>query len=379
MDIIIESQKINLLDNPEHLINAAAWLENRPVIAVDTESDSLFVYYEKVCLIQISDGTNNFIADPLVLGNISELGRLFESESVQKVFHAAEYDIMCMKRDYGFKFNNVFDTMIAARILGRKEIGLGSLIEQEFGIHLEKKFQKANWGIRPLPENMLLYATLDTSYLIDLRNKLEAELVERNLLDLAQEDFNRVCKSPPAAAEPYGIHWWKAAGKNRELTFQQAAALQSLCQLREKIAKKSDLPPFKVVQNEVLLELAVQQPKNEAELSDFKGLRKGLIQKYGKAILAAIEESKETRSLPRPVNTPKPSASSLNRKEMLKKWRKTIGLKYDVPSDVILPKEVLEKIALKKPQDKKELEIIMADFPWRFNRFSNEILETIRE
>lgn len=378
MDIVIKSQKIRLLDSPELLTDARNWLQDKSVIAVDTESDSLFVYYEKVCLLQITDGSRNFIADPLVLGNLSQLNSLFESKLIQKVFHAAEYDIMCLKRDYGFSFNNVFDTMIAARILGRKEIGLGSLIEQEFGIHLEKKFQKSNWGLRPLPEDMLLYATLDTNFLIDLRDHLGKELIDRNLMALAQEDFNRVCKSPPAASEPASIQWWRIAGNNRDLTFQQAAALQNLCVLREQIAKKVDLPLFKVIQNDVLLELAMQQPETESDLSEIKGMTKNFIRKYGKTILAAIASSKSARSLPRPVNLPKPSMEVLNRKDMLKSWRKEMGLKYDVPSDVILPKDILENIASANPKNKEELKAIMVEIPWRFHRFSDQILSVIQ-
>lgn len=378
MDIVIKSQKIKLLDSPELLIDAINWLEDKSVIAVDTESDSLFVYYEKVCLLQITDGSKNFIADPLILGNLNQLNPLFESKSIQKVFHAAEYDIMCLKRDYGFTFNNVFDTMIAARILGRNEIGLGSLIEQEFGIRLEKKFQKSNWGLRPLPEDMLLYATLDTNFLIDLRDHLRKELIDRDLMALAQEDFDRVCKSPPAASEPASIQWWRIAGNNRDLTFQQAAALQNLCVLREQIAKKVDLPLFKVIQNDVLIALVLQKPETESDLYEIKGLTKYFIRKYGKSLLAAIESSKNTRSLPRPANTPKPSVDVLNRKDLLKNWRKEMGLKYDVPSDVILPKDILENIASVNPKEKEELKVIMSDIPWRYQRFSEQILSVIR-
>ena len=378
MDIVIKSQKIKLLDSPELLIDAINWLEDKSVIAVDTESDSLFVYYEKVCLLQITDGSKNFIADPLILGNLNQLNPLFESKSIQKVFHAAEYDIMCLKRDYGFTFNNVFDTMIAARILGRNEIGLGSLIEQEFGIRLEKKFQKSNWGLRPLPEDMLLYATLDTNSLIDLRDHLRKELIDRDLMALAQEDFDRVCKSPPAASEPASIQWWRIAGNNRDLTFQQAAALQNLCVLREQIAKKVDLPLFKVIQNDVLIALVLQKPETESDLYEIKGLTKYFIRKYGKSLLAAIESSKNTRSLPRPANTPKPSVDVLNRKDLLKNWRKEMGLKYDVPSDVILPKDILENIASVNPKEKEELKVIMSDIPWRYQRFSEQILSVIR-
>ena len=166
-----------------------AALEKEPSVAVDTESNSLYAYQEQVCLIQFSTPTQDFLLDPLTLPNLECLAPFFANPNIEKIFHAAEYDVICLHRDFGFTFANLFDTMIAARILGYEGIGLGKLLEQKFNVLVDKKFQKANWGQRPLSEEMLNYARLDTHYLIDLRAILKKELQERQRWILAQEDF----------------------------------------------------------------------------------------------------------------------------------------------------------------------------------------------
>ncbi|HUM63014.1 MAG TPA: ribonuclease D, partial [Anaerolineaceae bacterium] len=140
-----------------------------PLLAIDTESNSLYAYRERVCLVQVSTPQTDYLVDPLALTDLSALGSLFADSRRQKIFHAAEYDILCLKRDYNFTFNNIFDTMIAARILSYPQVGLGNLLSAWFGIELEKKYQRADWGKRPLPQAMLDYARMDTHYLFDLR------------------------------------------------------------------------------------------------------------------------------------------------------------------------------------------------------------------
>ncbi len=376
MDTTIETSQVLLVDDQESLQQMADWLKTCSTIAVDTESDSLFVYYEKVCLIQFSAGGKNFIVDPLVTGQLTALEPIFASKKIEKIFHAAEYDIMCLKRDYNLEFSNLFDTMVAARILGEKEFGLGTLIENKFGIHLEKKFQKSNWGIRPLSQEMLLYATMDTQFLNGLRNVLFQELEKRDLLPLAHEDFELLCKLPAGQPEPVMINWWKAAG-NTDLSFQQAGALQNLCELRETAAKKRDLPPFKIASNDALLQIALQSPKNEEEIRKIKGVPPVFARRYGKSILAALEKSKTMNSIPRPTSVLRPANGILSRKEKLKDWRKATGEKMEVPSDVILPKSVLDRIATENPSDETELRKVMEDCPWRYEHFCSEILDII--
>ena len=149
MNAELDPKTVHIVNDTDTLNECIEKLKKSREVAVDTESDSLFVYFEKVCLIQISADGQSYVIDPLETGDLSPLNDIFSDPGVLKIFHAAEYDLMCLKRDFGFEFANLFDTMIAARMLGRKEIGLGSLLESEFDIHLDKHYQKANWGIRP--------------------------------------------------------------------------------------------------------------------------------------------------------------------------------------------------------------------------------------
>src|SRR5262249_2530874 len=155
--------------------------------AIDTESNSLYAYRERVCLVQISTRTADYIVDPLTIGDMTPFADLMANPAIEKVFHAAEYDLICLKRDYALICQNLFDTMIAARIVGLKLVGLGNLLEQYAGVKADKSHQRDNWGERPLPKESLLYAQMDTHYLPLLRDSLHAELVNTNRLTEAQE------------------------------------------------------------------------------------------------------------------------------------------------------------------------------------------------
>ena len=152
------------------LIEAA---QDEPMIGVDTESNSLFAYFHQVCLVQISLPGHDYVIDPLAV-DITPLSELFASQSCQKIFHAAENDILGLKRDYSFHFANIFDTMLAARILGWSQAGLAAILADKFGAQLNKSLQRADWGRRPLDQTLLAYAQLDTHYLLALRSQQEA-------------------------------------------------------------------------------------------------------------------------------------------------------------------------------------------------------------
>ncbi|NIP41806.1 MAG: ribonuclease D, partial [candidate division Zixibacteria bacterium] len=180
-----------MVRKPNTLQQVANILYQEPIVAVDTEANSLYAYQEQVCLIQFSTRDKDYLVDPLAINDLSPLASLFASHKTEKIFHAAEYDLIVLDRDFGFEFNNLFDTMLAARILGWKKVGLASILQSHFGIKPNKRYQRANWGKRPLPDEMLTYAQLDTHFLIPLREKLYQELMEVDRWDLAEEDFQR--------------------------------------------------------------------------------------------------------------------------------------------------------------------------------------------
>ena len=257
--------------NNERLFNEMVdELSAKSDIGIDTESDSLYAYTEKVCLIQISTLENDYIVDPLSIKNISRLGEIFRNGDIQKIFHAAEYDIMTLKRDFQFEFNNIFDTMIASKILGKKAFGLSKLLQEYFGINVDKKYQRANWGKRPLSPEMLSYAVIDSHYLIDLRNLIKDELVQAGLLPLAEEDFRRTSNVDAFTNNQNGNNYWRFL-KGEHLSPQEMAVFVNLCDFRENLAKNANLPVFKIFSSNLLYEIAKSSPADINELNNIKG------------------------------------------------------------------------------------------------------------
>lgn len=363
---------------PPQLHEMVADLNRYTRLAVDTESNSLHAYKERVCLIQFSTEKKDYLVDPLAIKDLSSLGPIFANPHIEKVFHAAEYDLICLRRDYHFQFANLFDTMLAGRILGKTEVGLAAMLEETFGIHLNKKFQRANWAKRPLPPDWLAYARLDTHYLLALRDRLEAELAARGRLGLAQEDFLRLCNAPAPNNGHNGLNpCWRISG-SRDLSNQEAAVLNELCAFREEQARLADIPPFKIMTNDTLLSLAIQQPETFEELENIRGLGSWLLKHYSARILDAIRRGRASRPIQPPPSQPRPKEDYLNRIEMLRLWRKQAGAEMGVPSDVILPRDLMEQIALVNPKSKEQLEDLMKNLPWRMEHFGNDILAVIK-
>lgn len=360
------------VDQPQQLRQAACELAKADILAVDTESNSLYAYQEQVCLIQFSTRGKDYLVDALVLPDLSPLAEIFTSDRILKVFHAAEYDLICLFRDYGFRFNYLFDTMVAARILGYQKIGLGSLLEKYFGVQMNKKYQRANWGKRPLKGDMLEYARLDSHYLIPLQDELRAELIAADLWELALEDFRRLTQGVEDTTESSEDDFWKIHGA-RDLSPEKAAVLKSLYQFRESVAKAQNRPPFKVISHQALVELAEVCPKNHADLLKLSVLHENQAKRYDRGLLEAIRVGKQAPPA-YPPNHTRPHNSVLHRIDALQEWRKYTGRDLGVPSDVVLPRDVLNRIAWGNPGDITELQVQMQDVPYRFNRFGQDIL-----
>lgn len=371
---------VDLITREAELQALAEKLGRVDTVAVDTESNSLYAYRERVCLIQFSTDQEDFLVDPLSVHDLSAIGPLFENERIEKIFHAAEYDLLCLRRDFAFEVQNLFDTMIAARILGRNEIGLGALLEAEFGVRLNKRYQRANWGQRPLPNDLLDYARLDTHYLIALKERLKTDLERRKLTALAQEDFRRLANSTldesaiePAAERP--LDCWRISGV-RDLSPQQAAVLQELCHYREEIARQLDRPRFKVMNDQTLLAIAAETPNTLEALGHLPGMSGGQIRRHGRQLLQAVKRGLEAAPA-YPTRHARPDPAYSERLEALRSWRKKAGLQMKVPSDVVLPKDLMFALAQTAPHSRGELELAMQSAPWRLEHFGEAILKTL--
>jgi ribonuclease D len=366
-----------LVTKSEQLRLMIEQLQQEPIIAVDTESNSLYAYREQVCLVQFSIPNKDYLVDPFAVPDMTELGPIFVDPAIEKVFHAAEYDVICLKRDFGFAFNNIFDTMAAARILGRKAVGLGTLLEREFSVELDKHYQRANWGQRPLPAKMLAYARLDTHYLITLRNLLKKELQEKNLYDLAKEDFDRLRSVNGHNGEEQAPSWWRVRRSN-ELTPQQAAILQELCQYRERMARTMDRPVFKVINDQTLFEIARQAPKDLQALGRIRGMNEQQVRRHGARLLEAVQRGLNDPPL-YPPKTQRPNDHVLQRLDRLRRWRKTTAQSLGVDSDIILPRDLMYTVAEEGPRTSEELDNLLEEVPWRREHFGEQILATVNK
>ncbi len=352
----------------EKLIND---LNKEPRIAVDTESNSLHAYRERVCLIQFSTPEQDDILDPLALEDLSPLAPIFANPQVEKIFHAAEYDLICLRRDYDFTFSNIFDTMQAGRILGRKMAGLDRLLEDKFGVKVNKRFQKADWAVRPLSRDLLLYARLDTHYLIALRDLLKAELEEKGLWQLAVEDFQIAC-SPNGHKPKVDTPAWARFNARRDLAPRELTILNELLVCRDQIAARLDRPPFKVLDDDSLVEIAKAKPSSLEELAE-NGLTSKQMQLWGKQFMEAVGQGME-RPLVKRIPPQHPDDEYLKRLDKLKNWRKKAAVEMDVESDIILPRPLLLALAEHGPKD---MDSIMQCSPWRLEHFGPQILHLL--
>jgi ribonuclease D len=355
------------------LKSLAGILTSQPRLAVDTESNSLHAYREQVCLVQFSSSTTDYLVDPLEIHDLSPLAPIFSNTEIEKVFHAAEYDIICLNRDFGITFAKIFDTMQAARILGYKQVGLDSILAEKLGISLNKRYQKADWGERPLSLEMLNYARLDTHHLLALRDSLQTELQERDRWQLAQEEFARLAKGN-GISKPEIPSWQRVKG-TQHLTRRQLTILHELCLWREGQAKKMGRPVFKVLDDKRLVSITLTTPKSTRDLETLN-LTPRQIYLYGEEILQAIGRGRVSGLIDLPI-THRTDQNILDRLNSLSDWRKVVAQKIGVESDVILPKPWMHAIAWHNPGNLHELDSLMPESPWRLATFGEEILRAI--
>jgi ribonuclease D len=351
-------------------------LAGRRAIALDTESDSLHHHREKVCLVQIGVEEGGWLVDPLAARDLSPLAPLLADPSVVKVLHGADYDVTTLKRDFAFTFANVFDTMIASRVLGRPEIGLQALLRTEFGIALVKDSQKDDWSRRPLTETQEAYALADVAHLIPLHDRLLAALGEVGRLDWVREECAAVAALEPARRGRDGDAWQKIKGARR-LSRRQQGVLQAVFAWREAMADRTDVPAFKIVSSETLLDLAERHPATLEELRAVKGLSPR-VQREAGTLLDAITRAwaLPEDALPRVAAPPRPVVSEATRRRIdaLRTWRTAEAKKLALDVSVILPQRLLERVAEVAPRAPSDLDAVEGLRRWRRDTFGEALV-----
>ena len=339
-----------LITSDSELIALCSRLAGERHLAVDLEMDSLHHYREKVCLIQVSSRTGNWLIDPLSIGDLSALAEILGSPDRLIVMHGADYDIRSLYRDFSIEVAHLFDTMIAARLLGVTEFGLAALLKEGFGIVLDKKFQKADWSVRPLSPEMCDYAVADTAHLLSLYDRLHRDLLATQRLGWVEEECNLVRKV--RVAEKSGPLFLQCKGASR-LKGRQLAVLEELLQMRERHAHRLDRPPFKVIPADALLEAAATPPHSMEELAAVKGITPRLAGRFGSEILSAIvrAESLPADEWPRFPRTKRveQSEGAKERLKHLKLWREAESSRLGIDPGVLAPNRLLELLAEPEP------------------------------
>jgi len=366
---------------PEGLRALAATLAGARIIALDSESDSLHSFPEKVCLVQVADGAGAVsLVDPLAVRDLSPLASILADPAVVKVFHGASYDVSSMKRDFGFEIAGLFDTMVGAQFLGLSGLGLASLLERFFGIPPGSSRQKDDWARRPLTQAQEAYAAEDVRHLVPLRERLLLDLRSRGREAWVQEECDALAAIPAARRVFDPGHYLHVKGA-KDLNGRGLAVLRELFVAREAWAQEAGRPPFKILGNEAMVGIAAGTPRTLQDLGHIPGCSPKVIQRYGDGILAAIARAEripeaELPTYPRPRKPRVPPAVQ-RRIEALTRWRGATAERLALDPGLVLPRRLIEQLAEENPRDQQALGRVDGLRRWRIESFGAGILEAL--
>ncbi len=374
------SEVLQYIDTPEQVELFLDDLTGVRELAVDTEGASFHRFIDRIYLLQITTRDRSAVIDPIPLGAPARLGEILEDPAVEVVFHDADYDLRLLHQDYGWHVRNIFDTRIAAQLLGIKSFGLAALLEQFFGVQLDKKHQRADWSLRPLTQGMLDYAAQDTRYLLDLRDELRSRLEKLGRLEWAKEEFERL-EGTRWESEDESQIFLRIKGA-RDLTRRELALLRELVPWRDGVARELDRATFRVMGNEVLLDIARTAPRNVQQLAGLKGMPRGILDRGGAAILSAVKRGLEVAE----EHLPKfPRSAKWEREEdfeasvtKLKSVRDAAAIRLSLDPGVLCSRERLEAIVRRKPSRVKDLEDVPGLRRWQVGEMGEEFISAIQ-
>lgn len=355
-------------------------IAQEPVIALDTEASSFHRFKESVCLIQISTREHTFLVDPLAVPDLAPLGTLLGNARMEVVIHDADYDLRILAKHHGIRVENVFDTLVAAELLNESEIGLAALLGKYQGIHVDKKFQKADWSKRPLPRPMLDYAAGDTSHLILIRDLLKEKLKEKGRWAWAEEEFALLTDAPfnvTANDEPAFVRMKGA----KLLKPPQLAILREVHAWRDSVAEHQDRAPFMIMGNDILLSLATDPPTTVAEIAARKGVNERVLEKHGRRILAAVKHGQDLPKeqwpkLERPKRWDRDNDYE-DRLKRLKIVRDTLMQEFDLRPGIVAANQLLADIARTLPGDMDALLALPGMRRYQVHHFGAALLKAL--
>lgn len=329
-----------MIERPEQLAAVLPNLGNVERVGVDTEADSLHCYFEKLCLVQMSFSGEDYLIDPLAGFDLSPLASALTGKEI--VLQGADFDLRLLRRSIGFSASRVFDTVIAARLLGIREFSLQALVQRYFGITLTKGSQKANWAQRPLPREMAEYAMNDTRYLLPLADKMEAELRERDRYEWFEQSCQRAVEASAVERVRDEEEAWRISGAGA-LRGQTAAVLRALWQWRDKEAQAADRPAFHILQNHLLIKAAEQFCAGEVpEFRHFSPRRRRTFQAAAQGALQLPESEWPERKR---RNGKRPTPEMERAAERLRQRRDAVATAHGIEPSFIAPRGALDAVA----------------------------------
>jgi ribonuclease D len=370
-----------IVDNAMDLEETVEFLEKEKAVAVDLEADSMYHYKEKVCLIQMATENTSVVIDPLAIKDLAPLKPIFSSPDIQKIFHGADYDVRSLYRDFKIRINNLFDTELACRFLGIKETGLQSVLKSFFNVNVDKKYQKKDWSKRPLPKEMMAYASKDVIYLLPLAGMLFHKLEQKNRMTWVLEECEDLSNVRPVLSND-GPLFMKFKGAGR-LKSRSLAILEALLQFRKHMARKKDRPFFKIMGNESIMKIATARPVTLRRLKNIKTLSNRQISMYGSDLINVVARALEIPENELPVYPSKkppvlPNGAS-KRIKALKSWRASKAKVLEIDPGMLCNNALITAIAVKNPVDGRALETVGEMKYWQRQAFGKEILRVLRK
>ena len=349
-------------------------------IALDTEGASFHRFVDRIYLLQLSTRNRHAIIDPLPLGHIDALGALLQDPAIEVVFHDADYDLRLLDQDYGWHITNIFDTRVAAQLLGYTSFGLAALLERFYGVKLDKKHQRADWSMRPLTPDMLDYAAQDTRHLLGLKDIISAELEQKGRMGWAREEF-ALLEGTKWPAEDAALGYLKLKGA-RDLSRRELAVLRELVPWRNEAAAHMDRATFRVLGNEQLLDIARTHPATRDALSKIKGMPRGILESRGNAILEAVQRGLAVPEgeLPKFPRSPRwdkdPSFDA--RVSALKNARDAAATRLELDPGVLCSRDRMESVARRNPASVEELAEVSELRNWQKAELGEAFVEALK-
>lgn len=371
---------VEFVDSAAALRRLVKAIRGASLLAVDTEAASFHRFRDRAYLLQVSTGKRTAVIDPLAVEDLSPIGAMLADPKIEIVFHDADFDLRLLDRDFHFRVVNVFDTKIGAQFVNEPAIGLAALLSKHLGVTLNKKYQRADWSARPLSQEMITYAAMDTRYLPQLRDLLRERLVEAQRLEWAQEEF-RLLERVRWAARGNGKDAYLKLKGAKALRGRPLAVLRELYRWRDRTARRVDRAPFRIMNTEPLLALAKSPPTDLEGLSAFHGVGRETVSRSGRDILKAIDRAlalpeEEIPRVDRPVRPPHDLALDA-RIDRLKSARNRVARKLELPPGVVCPNGTLEAIARSKPKTIAGLKRVSGVRDWQAREFGEELLSEI--